>query len=66
MQSVVDVGGICADTVNKKVNFLVMGFRDFSIFRSGEKSGKTKKAEEYIANGQELEIISEDDFLRML
>lgn len=66
MQCVVDIGACCADGVTKKVNFLVVGFRDFSRYKSNEKSGKMRKAESYIVAGQDLEIISEDDFLRML
>jgi DNA polymerase-3 subunit epsilon len=66
MQNVVDVGGICADSVNKQVNFLIVGFRDFTLYSNGEKSTKLKKAEQYITSGQDLEIISEDDFLRMI
>jgi DNA polymerase-3 subunit epsilon len=66
MQYVVDIGGICSDGVTKKVNYLVVGIRDFTKFRENEKSGKMKKAEEYISNGQDLEIVSEVDFLRMI
>jgi len=32
----------------------------------GEKSSKLKKAEQLISKGQELEIITEDDFLKYL
>jgi DNA polymerase-3 subunit epsilon len=66
MQKVVDVGGACADTLNKYVNFLVIGIQDFQRFRDGKKSSKMRKAEEYISGGQKLEIIDENDFIKML
>jgi DNA polymerase-3 subunit epsilon len=66
MQKVVDVGGICADSVNKHVNFLVIGIQDFARFKEGTKSSKLKRAEQLIFDGHDLEIIDEDEFLRML
>jgi DNA polymerase-3 subunit epsilon len=66
MQIVVNLGGSCGDGVTKKTNYLVMGVQDYSKFADGEKSSKTKKAEQLIASGQDLSIITEDVFYEMI
>ena len=58
-------GGRANETINKETEFLVMGTQDYSKFADGQKSNKTKKAEELRAKGYPIEIISEDDFLKM-
>ncbi|WP_165921194.1 exonuclease domain-containing protein [Paenibacillus albiflavus] len=65
MQEVVNLGGICNDGINKHTNFLVMGEQDFARI-GGDKSSKIKKAEQLLANGQEIELLSEVDFIRLL
>lgn len=62
----VNRGAFYCNTVNKKTNYLVMGIQDYSKFIDGEKSSKLKKAEDLIFKGQDLEIISEDEFIRLL
>jgi len=64
-QKIVDQGWRFKDGVVKSTNFLVVGEQDFSKFRGGNKSGKLRSAEKLLADGQPIEIISEDDFLRM-
>ena len=66
MQMVVNIGGQCGNSVTRNTNYLIMGIQDYSKFIDGEKSSKTKKAEELINRGQELEIISEDEFYELL
>ena len=66
MQRVVNVGGNCATSVNRKVSFLVVGDQDFSRFTDGAGSGKLRKAQALRAIGTDIEIISEHDFRRML
>jgi DNA ligase (NAD+) len=53
-------GGIAANSVTKTLDYLVVGAG------RGQKSSKQKKAEKLVADGSPLEIISEDDFLRMI
>lgn len=65
MQKVVSTGGICHQTVRENTNFLVAGIQDYRKFRDGKKSNKMREAEDLIARGFDIEIISEDDFLRM-
>ena len=62
MQYVVDLGGRCADNINKNTNYLIMGKDTYRKRTDGDKSSKRKKAEEYILNGLDIEIISEDVF----
>lgn len=61
MQLVVNIGGICEDTITKKTNFLIIGNQDYAKVKDG-KSSKHKKAEQYKLKGQDIEIISEDVF----
>jgi DNA polymerase III subunit epsilon len=66
MQIVVNLGGSCGDNVTKNTNYLVMGVQDYSKFADGEKSSKTKKAEQLIASGHDLSIITEDVFYELI
>jgi DNA polymerase-3 subunit epsilon len=43
-----------------------MGVQDFARFVDGKQSNKTKRANELIEEGQQLEIIDENEFLRMI
>lgn len=65
-QLVVDLGGICADNVTKKTNFLVMGSNEYCPTIVGGKSTKQKKAESLILKGADLQILTENVFLDML
>jgi DNA polymerase-3 subunit epsilon len=66
IQKVVDLGGICSQGINKSTNYLVIGDLDFSLFTDGKRSSKMKKAEELLSKGQDIEILSEIDFLRLM
>ena len=66
MQHVVNIGGIAADRVTKQTKFLIMGLQDYSKFVDGNESSKTKRAKELAAFGQDIHIISEDDFYRII
>ena len=66
MQSVVDVGGYVADSVNKATNYLVVGSFDFVKSVKGNKSSKMKKAEKMKLDGLDIEVISENTFLDLL
>ena len=62
MQRIADCGGHNADNVTKKTDLLIVG----SSSDPEKKSGKVKKAEEYIAKGLPIRIITEEQFLAML
>lgn len=66
MQVFVNLGGFCKDNVTKDTNYLILGNLEYSSNVKDGKSNKLKKAETYILNGQELEIISENVFLDLL
>lgn len=64
-QRVVDLGGHFANNFNKTVDYLVCGEQDFTKLRS-DKSSKMQKVEEALAAGQNVEILSELDFIKLL
>jgi DNA polymerase-3 subunit epsilon len=66
MQKVVDLGGSCTNGVTKESNFLVLGDQDFTKLKDGKMSSKMKKAEDLVNKGLDIEIISEDEFLRLI
>lgn len=66
MQNVVNVGGINADGVTKKTNFLVLGNNDFCSTIKDGKSTKQKKAEALVLEGQDIHVISENVFYDMI
>lgn len=59
-------GGIREENITKKTNFLIMGMQDPR--KKGNRNGSIKisTAQKYLEEGQEIELLSEDDFLRML
>lgn len=65
-QIVVNLGGQCENGVTKRTNFLVVGDFDYSMNIKDGKSNKLKRAEQLIAKGQDLQIISENVFYDML
>jgi DNA polymerase III subunit epsilon len=67
MQMVVNVGGfIKPDNLTQKTNYLVVGNYDYNQYGEGFKSSKLQKAEQYIQKGLDIEIISENDFFKMV
>jgi DNA polymerase-3 subunit epsilon len=66
MQRVFDLGGRCADSVTAATAYLVVGDQDLTKFRGGDKSGKMRKAEQTLAKGGAIELLSEEEFLRLL
>lgn len=66
MQMVADVGGINGNGVTKETDFLIVGSTDYVANLKGAKSSKLKKAEALIANGQDIKILTEETFLRLL
>ena len=66
MQIVANIGGINADNVTKKTNYLILGNNDFCSSLKGGKSSKQKKAEKLALEGQDIQIISENVFYEMI
>lgn len=65
-QIVANLGGICADTVTKKTNYLVLGNLDYCNNIKDGKSRKLKRAEQLKLAGTDIEIISENVFYDMI
>lgn len=66
MQKVANQGGHPAKDVSRFTNFLIVGDQDFSKLKAGKKSSKMRKAEAVLSEGADIEILPEDEFLRML
>ncbi|MBA4851526.1 exonuclease domain-containing protein [Emticicia sp. BO119] len=63
-QLIADIGGIISNSVTKDTDFLIIGHQDYRVVGEDGMSNKQEKAVNLIANGAELEILSENDFLR--
>jgi len=66
IQIAVNNGAVVASSVSKKTNYLIVGKSDFLDFKNGIKTNKFKDAEAAKISGSNIEIIDEEDFLRML
>ncbi len=52
--------------VTKRTTMLVVGTQKSRMIAPGDKSSKHKKAEKYIEKGQEIEILTEENFLQLI
>lgn len=59
-------GGRASETLSGKTEYLVLGIQCYTFFRNGGKSGKTVKAEQLREKGYPIEIVSEDEFLKLV
>lgn len=66
MQIVANLGGINADSVTKKTNYLILGCNDYCKSIKDGKSSKQKKAEKLLLDGFDISVISEDVFYEMI
>lgn len=66
LQKVKDVGGIPTDSVTKKTDVLVVGQQDYRVVGDSGMSSKQKKALQLLEKGQNIEILSESEFLDRL
>ncbi|WP_206912068.1 DNA polymerase III subunit epsilon [Enterococcus sp. DIV0840] len=66
MQLVKNIGGTPQNGVNQQTNFLVMGEQDLSKVDSSGKSSKIKKAEGMLAKGLDVQLLGENDFLKLM
>lgn len=63
LQKIKDVGGIPSDSVTKKTEVLVVGQQDYRVVGDSGMSNKQKKAFQLLEKGQDIEILSETEFL---
>ncbi len=65
LQWVADIGGTPTNSVTSKTDILVVGQQDFRIVGSDGMSSKQKKALQLLEKGQNIEVLSESDFLQL-
>lgn len=63
---VLNKGGFCGTSISSSTNYLVMGVQDLRKVGEDGKSSKIEKAEKLLSIGVEIELMNEDDFLRMM
>lgn len=61
-----DIGGLTGKGVTVETNFLVVGETDYSRYGEGYSSNKMKKAEKLLSKGQDIEMLTEGQFLDMI
>ncbi len=65
-EKIVNKGGICGKGVTSKTNYLIVGGSGSDAWKFGNYGGKVQKAMELKEKGKDIEIISEEDFLKQL
>lgn len=63
LQKIKDIGGIPSDSVTKKTDILVVGQQDYRVVGDSGMSKKQQKAMDLLSKGQDIEILSEAEFL---
>lgn len=66
LQMVADIGGIPANSVTSHTDILVVGQQDYRVVGESGMSSKQKKAMAMRDKGQDIEIMSEAEFLSMI
>jgi len=65
-QLIADLGGYPADNINKSTDYLITGYQDYRLLNGNKISSKNKKALEYANASTGIQIISEEDFYKMV
>lgn len=63
---IIEKGGICGKGVTTKTDYLIVGGSGSDAWKFGNYGGKVQKAMELKEKGKNIEIISEDEFLKNL
>lgn len=66
LTKIANIGGLPTNSVTTKTDILVVGEQDFKVVGEDGMSSKQERALQLLAKGQEIEILSESDFLSML
>ena len=66
LQTIADIGGFPQKGVNKSTQILVVGQQDYRLVGEDGMSSKQEKAMALKDAGQDIEIMSEEQFLSML
>lgn len=65
-QLIADIGGINAKGITKTTDFLIVGQQDYRVVGEDGMSNKQERAIKYIEKGFNIEVLSENDFIRNL
>ncbi len=65
-QKILEIGGNCTTGITKQTNFLILGDQNYITYGNGFKRSKIKKAEKLLAEGQDIELLSEKQFLELI
>lgn len=65
-QIIADIGGVNQNGVTKNTDYLIVGQQDYRVVGDDGMSKKQEKAVKMIDEGFELEILSEEDFIKNL
>lgn len=65
-QKVADLGGTVKSSVSSKVDYLFVGIQDPSLVGENGHSSKEDKADNLIKRGHHIQVLKEDDFIRMI
>ena len=60
------IGGSIGKGVTKKVDYLITGYQAPNVLKGHEKSAKYLAAEKLLASGHRIEVVPEEEFLKML
>ncbi len=66
LQQIVNHGGKISNTITRSTDVLVVGEKDYQKMHEGKVSSKLRKALELQMNGGDIEIVSEEEFGKML
>lgn len=62
-QKIKDIGGFPQDNVTQSTEVLVVGQQDYRVVGDSGMSGKQKKAMQLLEKGQDIEVLSEAEFI---
>lgn len=63
-QIIADIGGINELRITKSTNFLIVGQQDYKVVGEDGMSNKQKTVIKYVESGLEIEMLSENEFMR--
>lgn len=66
LKKVADIGGIPTNSVTKRTQVLIVGQQDYRVVGESGMSSKQRKAMDLRDKGQDIEILSEAEFLHMI
>lgn len=66
MKCIVNIGGTINNNITRKTKYLIMGCQDYSKFADGKESSKTKKVKKLLDDGQNIHVISEEEFYNII